>query len=196
VKINKCDIEGPLLIELSVLGDERGFFCERFNEEKFKKLGLPTHFVQDNHSRSAPGVLRGIHYQYSPAQGKLVGVTRGRIWDVAVDLRPDSKNFGKSFGHEISGNNGMLFWIPPGFGHGFCVIGDEPADVMYKVDALYNKDGEGGIDWNDPELAVKWPLKELTENQPVISERDKNLMSFAEYKKNPPRFRVETKKGI
>lgn len=175
------EIKGLALVELKVFGDARGFFVERFKQERFAALGLPTQFVQDNHSRSAPGVLRGLHYQTNPAQGKLVGVVRGRIWDVAVDVRHASPTFGQHFGLELSDMNGRLLWIPPGFAHGFCVIGDEPADVLYKVDALYTPATEGGIMWNDPQLAVHWPI-----SNPTISGRDQKLQTFAQYKASPP----------
>jgi dTDP-4-dehydrorhamnose 3,5-epimerase len=173
-------MEGLVLVELEIYGDERGFFAERFQAERFREHGLPTEFVQDNHSRSAPGVLRGLHYQHTPAQGKLMGVTRGRVWDVAVDIRPESPTYGRSVGMELSDMNGRMLWIPPGFAHGFCVIGDETADVLYKVDSLYNPGGEGGIAWSDPDLAVAWPVA-----QPTVSARDQQLPSFAEYRAHP-----------
>jgi dTDP-4-dehydrorhamnose 3,5-epimerase len=150
---------------------------------RFAEAGLPTDYLQDNHSRSAPNVLRGLHYQANPAQGKLVGVTRGAVWDVAVDIRPDSPTYGQYHGVELTGENGRLFWIPEGFAHGFCVLGDEPVDMLYKVTGLYNKAGEGGILYNDPDLAIDWPLK-----NPQLSDRDTNLISFAEYKENPPKW--------
>ncbi len=183
MKVEPCDIEGLKVIKLNVFGDKRGFFVERFNQAKFKEAGLPYEFVQDNHSRSAPGVLRGLHYQHTPPQGKLVGVASGAVWDVAVDVRPNSPTFGKHFGVELTGENGVLFWMPAGFAHGFCVLGKEPADMLYKVTNLYNPTGEGGIMWDDPELAVKWPI-----TNPTISDRDKGLVSFSEYKKNPPKW--------
>lgn len=185
MKTYRPGIEGLCVVELAVYGDKRGFFVERYNEQSFAEAGLPTKFVQDNHSRSAPGVLRGLHAQHTPApgQGKLVGCVNGRIWDVAVDVRPNSATFGQQFGVELSDENGKLLWIPPGFAHGFCVLGDEPADVMYKVTALYNPEGEIGISWNDPELKVDWPISD-----PTISERDSNLISFEEYKNNPPKW--------
>ncbi|HEV7699980.1 MAG TPA: dTDP-4-dehydrorhamnose 3,5-epimerase [Pyrinomonadaceae bacterium] len=176
-------IQGLLSVRLEVNGDERGFFTERFKRSGFEAAGLPTDYVQDNHSRSAPGVLRGIHYQYAPAQGKLVGVTRGVIWDVAVDLRPESPSFGESYGVELSDMNGCLLWIPQGFGHGFCVLGDESADVLYKTTAEYEPAAEGGIIWNDPDLKIEWPLAE-----PTISQRDTELATFAEYRARPPRW--------
>ena len=180
MKVTRLELEGLLLVELAIHGDERGFFTERFHAGRFEGHGLPTMFAQDNHSRSAPGVLRGLHYQHTPAQGKLVGVTRGRIWDVAVDIRPASPTFGQSVGLELSDMNGRLLWIPPGFAHGFCVLGDEPVDVLYKVDTPYSPAGEGGIAWDDPDLAVGWPLSD-----PTISRRDLQLGSFAQYRTNP-----------
>jgi dTDP-4-dehydrorhamnose 3,5-epimerase len=180
MKVTRLDLEGLLLIELTVHADARGFFIERFRLDRFQESGLPTSFVQDNHSRSAPRVLRGLHYQYDPAQGKLISVMRGRIWDVVVDIRPDSPTFGRSLGLELSDVSGRLLWIPAGFAHGFCVLGDEPADVLYKVDAAYNPSGEGGIFWADPDLAIFWPI-----GHPIVSERDKKLPSFAAYRANP-----------
>lgn len=181
MKVSDCAIEGLKIIKLDVFGDARGFFVERYNAQRFADAGLPTDFVQDNHSRSAPGILRGLHYQHSPSQGKLVGVTRGRVLDVAVDIRPHSKTFGQHYAVELNGENGLLFWIPAGFAHGFCVMGDEPADMLYKVTGLYNAAGEGGIMYNDPELAIDWPVK-----APTISARDEKQQSFADYRANPP----------
>jgi len=183
MKALPLEIKGLLLVELKVHGDARGFFIERFQQQRFREHGLPDNFVQDNHSRSAPGVLRGLHYQTRPSQGKLVGVVRGRIWDVAVDIRSDSPTFGKSFGVELSDMNGRLLWVPAGFAHGFCVVGDEPADVYYKVDAVYSPATEGGISWNDPDLKVEWPIA-----NPTVSKRDQTLMSFAQYKTAPPHW--------
>lgn len=174
-------IPGVLTIQLRTFADHRGFFIERFNEQAFRAAGLPGTFVQDNHSRSKPGVIRGLHYQTNPAQGKLVGVIRGRIWDVVVDIRPESPTFGEQFDVELNGENGRLIWIPAGLAHGFCVLGDEPADVLYKVDQPYNKETEGGILWNDPDLAVPWPV-----GNPIVSDRDKQLATFAHYRQSPP----------
>ncbi len=184
MEIKPCDIEGLKIIQLKVLGDSRGFFVERYHVDRFAEAGLPTNFVQDNHSRSAPNILRGLHYQHTPPQGKLVGVTCGRVWDVAVDIRPDSRTFGKYHAVELTGDNGVLFWIPAGFAHGFCVLGDEPADMLYKVSGLYNQQGEGGIKFDDADLAIDWPIK-----NPLISERDKNQQSWKDYCKNPPAWR-------
>ncbi len=187
MQIHDTPLSGLKVIQLQLHGDARGFFVERFNADTFAAAGLPTQFVQDNHSRSAPGVLRGLHYQYAPAQGKLVGVTRGRVWDVAVDVRPSSPTFGQHYGVELNGENGVLFWMPAGFAHGFCVLGDEPADMLYKVTGLYNAAGEGGISWDDPDLKVAWPLDQMA-TAPVISARDQQQTSFATYRQAPPQW--------
>lgn len=168
-------VEGLRLFTLKVHRDERGFFLERYQQERFRAFGLPD-FCQDNHSRSDPRVLRGLHYQLDPPQGKLVGVIRGRIWDVAVDLRPKSSTFGKIQGIELNDELNQLLWIPAGVAHGFCTLGDQPADVLYKVDAPYNAKGEGGILWSDPDLAIPWPIQ-----NPILSKRDGELEPFAAY---------------
>jgi dTDP-4-dehydrorhamnose 3,5-epimerase len=178
MKVTPLDIDALLLVELDVHGDERGFFVERFNLDRFRDAGLHTDFVQDNHSRSRPGVVRGLHYQHTPAQGKLVGVTRGRIFDVVLDIRPDSPTYGHTRSVELSDMNGRLLWVPHGFAHGFCVLGDTPADLLYKVDAPYSPDGESGIHWNDPELAIAWPVPD-----PIVSARDQAMPSFAEHRR-------------
>ena len=180
MKVTRLGVGDVLLIELEVIGDERGLFVERFQAERFRAHGLPTGFVQDNHSRSAPGVVRGLHFQHAPPQGKLVGVVRGRIWDVAVDVRPTSPTFGQVVAVELSDLNGRLLWVPAGCAHGFCVLGDEPADVLYKVDALYAPRGEGGIAWDDPDLAIPWPVR-----RPILSARDRALPGFAAYRADP-----------
>src|SRR3954469_23419414 len=154
MKVSELTLEGVKLIEPALYADSRGFFVERYNEARFGSHGLPTRFFQDNHSRSMPGVLRGLHFQAAPPQGKLVGVIRGRIWDVVVDIRPTSATFGAHLATELNDTDGRLLWIPSGFAHGFCVLGDGPADVLYKVDHLYNRETEGGILWDDPDLAI------------------------------------------
>lgn len=173
MKVTKLEIEGLLLLELPIYRDARGFFLERFQEARFKAANLPVNFVQDNQSRSAPGVLRGLHFQNDPPQGKLVGVTRGRIWDVAVDIRKDSPTFGRYCGVELSEDNASLLWVPHGFAHGFCVLGDSPADVLYKVTGNYNPASEAGIRWNDPDIGVRWPIA-----NPLLSPRDEKLPLF------------------
>lgn len=180
MNVEELTLAGLKIITLDVHGDERGFFVERFSESKFAAAGLPTTYMQDNHSRSAPGILRGLHYQHTPAQGKLVGVIRGAILDVAVDIRAQSPTYGQHVAVELSDMNGKLLWMPPGFAHGFCVLGDAPADVMYKVSTTYNASGEGGIRYDDPDLAIHWPLK-----SPQISSRDEAQQCFAEYQTRP-----------
>jgi len=183
MKVTDLPISGLKLIELQLFHDSRGFFVERFNFKRFADAGLPTEFVQDNHSRSVAGVVRGLHYQTGPTQSKYVGVLRGKIWDIAVDLRPKSPTFGKYHAEELSDTNGKLLWIPAGFAHGFCVLGEESADVMYKVNNLYSPTGDGGIRWNDPELNIPWPVKNA-----IVSDKDQKLQSFAEYRAKPARW--------
>ena len=173
-------LSGLKLIELKIFSDDRGYFMERYQKERFKEMGLPGEFIQDNLSRSKPGVIRGLHYQSNPAQGKLVGVIRGKIWDVAVDIRKDSPTYGKWEAFELSDENGRLLWIPAGFAHGFCVLGNEPADVMYKVDAPYSPKTEGGIVYSDPDLRIEWPI-----SNPILSGKDQVLQTWAQYSKTP-----------
>ena len=158
-----------LVIEPAIFGDSRGFFLESYNERHFEDaVGRAVHFVQDNHSRSGKGVLRGLHYQTSPhAQAKLVRVVAGEIFDVAVDLRPASPNFGKWAGVRLSAENHRQLWIPEGFAHGFLTLSDT-ADVLYKASAYYSPAHEGAVIWNDPEIGIEWPLSE----QPLLSAKD------------------------
>jgi dTDP-4-dehydrorhamnose 3,5-epimerase len=176
MQVKEVKLAGLKVVSLDLFHDNRGYFAERFNQERFAQFGLPHRFVQDNHSYSNPKVLRGLHFQNDPAQGKLVGVVRGKIWDVVVDIRPQSPTLGQHFSIELSDKNGLLLWIPPGFAHGFCVLGSEPADVFYKVDALYNPKSESGICWSDPDFKIPWPVQD-----PVISARDQQLPSFRQY---------------
>ncbi len=185
MNVTPCNLSGLKLVQLELHGDARGFFVERFNAARFRELGLPTAFAQDNHSRSAPGVVRGLHYQFDPPQSKLISVVRGRIVDVVVDIRPESPTFGQSHLIELSDLNGRLLWVPAGFAHGFCVLGEQPADVFYKVDVEWNPQGEGGIHPLDPELAIPWP-----QQNPVLSARDKQLPGFAAYRANPVRWNL------
>jgi dTDP-4-dehydrorhamnose 3,5-epimerase len=173
-------ISGLKLVELKIFPDNRGFFTERYHQERFTNLGIAGTFVQDNHSRSKPGVIRGLHYQHSPAQGKLVSVIRGKIWDVAVDLRKGSPTFGQWESFELSDENGLVLWIPGGFAHGFCALGNEDADVMYKVDTPYSPQNEGGISYADPDLAIRWPIQ-----SPIVSPKDQVLPSFKDYCRTP-----------
>ena len=163
-------IEGLLIIEPRVYTDDRGFFMESFKASDFAAAGIPGPFVQDNHSRSRRGTLRGLHFQREPyAQGKLVRVTRGAVWDVAVDLRPGSPSFAKWYGLELSERNHLMFWIPAGFAHGFVALEDD-SELQYKCTAEYHAPSDGGIRWNDPDLAITWPIKDV-----LISPKDATL---------------------
>ena len=171
----KHPLPGLVVVEARVFRDDRGFFLERYREDRLAELGIRERFVQDNHSRSAPAVLRGLHFQTDPAQGKLVTALRGRIWDVAVDLRQGSPTYGEHFGIELNETNCLSLWVPFGFAHGFCVLGDQDADVLYKVNGFYNPKTEGGIRWNDESLKIQWPVK-----QPIVSARDAAMPTFRE----------------
>jgi dTDP-4-dehydrorhamnose 3,5-epimerase len=162
------ELEGPVLIEPEVHGDDRGFFLESWNERRFAEAGIEARFVQDNHSRSARGVLRGIHYQLARPQGKLVRVTSGAVFDVAVDLRRSSPQFGKWTGVELTASNKRMLWIPPGFGHGFLAL-EEGTDFLYKCTDFYLPGDERGVAWNDPAIGIDWPLEDIA---PIVSERD------------------------
>ena len=161
-------LKDVVILEPKVFGDERGFFLEAYNEATFRALGLPTRFVQDNHSGSRKGVLRGLHYQLKQPQGKLVRALRGDIFDVAVDLRQDSAQFGQWFGLGLGAENRRMLWVPPGFGHGFLVL-TEFAEVSYKATELYAPAFERSILWNDPAIGIDWPL----DGEPTLSEKDK-----------------------
>lgn len=167
-------IPDVLVLEPRVFGDARGFFLESFNQRVFEQaVGGKICFVQDNHSRSAKGVLRGLHYQTRQAQGKLVRVARGRVFDVAVDIRRDSPAFGKWVGVELSEDNHRQLWIPPGLAHGFLVLSDA-ADFLYKTTDYYAPDYECSIRWDDPDLAIEWPL----EAPPTLSKKDAEACRF------------------
>tara|TARA_A100001391_G_scaffold188957_1_gene159915 strand:- start:7531 stop:8076 length:546 start_codon:yes stop_codon:yes gene_type:complete len=157
MNIIPCDIAGPLIIEPKVFGDERGFFMESWNAAKFAEAGLDIAFVQDNHSRSQKGVLRGMHFQNPGPQGKLVRVVSGAVFDVAVDLRRSSPTFGKWTGVELSAENKRMFWVPQGFAHGFLTLEDD-TDFLYKCDAPYAPQNEHSLAWDDPEVGIEWPL--------------------------------------
>lgn len=168
MRIIPCDIAGPLILEPSAFGDERGFFMESWNEQRFREAGLDLAWVQDNHSRSHKGVLRGLHFQNPGPQGKLVRVTRGSVYDVAVDLRRDSPTFGGWVGVHLSGENKRLFWVPEGFAHGFLALEDD-TDCLYKCTAPYLPGAEHVLAWDDPDLAIDWPVADL---DVALSERD------------------------
>lgn len=162
-------IEEVKILEPKVFGDERGFFQETWNASLFAQLGLDFQFVQDNHSRSSQGILRGLHYQIQKPQGKLVRVTHGRVIDIAVDLRKSSKTFGKHVAVELSGENKRLLWVPPGFAHGFYVLSG-PADFLYKCTEFYAPQHERCLLWNDPALAIDWQL--VNGEAPILSAKD------------------------
>ena len=171
------DIPEVLILEPKVFGDARGFFLESYNRETFQSVsGLDLDFVQDNHSRSAKHVLRGLHYQLVKPQGKLVRVVSGRVWDVAVDLRRSSAHFGKWVGVELSADNYRQFWVPPGFGHGFVVL-SEYADFLYKTTEYWYPEYDRSIVWNDPQLAIAWPLDGET---PQLAAKDAAAPQFAQ----------------
>ena len=162
-------LPGCLVLEPTVHGDDRGFFIESWNRSTFAGLGVEADFVQDNHSRSARGVLRGIHYQVEDPQGKLVRVTRGSVFDVVVDLRTSSPHFGAWHGVTLSEENKRLLWVPPGFGHGFLVTSDS-ADFQYKCTTFYSPEHDRGIRWNDPSIGIDWPL--VDGREPTLSPKD------------------------
>lgn len=179
MKITATAIPDVLLVEPTVFGDERGFFYESYNEQKWQELtGLQTHFVQDNHSRSVKNVLRGIHYQIKQPQGKLVRVVVGEVFDVAVDLRRSSATFGQWVGEHLSAENKKSLWVPEGFGHGFLVLSDA-AEFLYRTTDFYAPQHERCIVWNDPEIGIDWPLA----GDPLLSEKDEKgiLFNQAEY---------------
>lgn len=167
MNVIETSLPGVLILEPKVFGDARGFFLESWNKHTFAKLGLEADFVQDNHSRSARGVLRGLHYQVNEPQGKLVRVVSGSVFDVAVDLRKSSPHFGRWVGYELSAENQRMMWIPPGFAHGFLVLSGS-ADFLYKTTTYYAPQWDRGIRWDDPQIGVVWPL----EGTPVLSAKD------------------------
>jgi dTDP-4-dehydrorhamnose 3,5-epimerase len=167
MKAGETALPGVLLLEPRVIGDARGFFLESWNRRTFAELGIDADFVQDNHSRSTRGVLRGLHYQLQAPQGRLVRVVSGAVFDVVVDVRRASPHFGKWVGHELSAENHRILWIPPGFAHGFLVL-SETADFLYKATTYYEPQGDRGIRWDDPDIGVKWPL----DGAPTLSPKD------------------------
>ena len=178
--LTKTPLENLVVIDIDYFEDERGFFIESWNQRDFAATGLDLQFVQDSHSRSKQGVLRGLHYQDMTApMGKLVRCTLGAVFDVAVDLRVTSPSFGKWFGVELSEENKRLIYVPVGFAHGFATLSDV-AEIQYKQTGFYAPPAEGSIRWDDPDIGVDWPL-----SNPVLSARDQSGMSLAEYRQNP-----------
>ncbi|KMY26863.1 dTDP-4-dehydrorhamnose 3,5-epimerase [Aeromonas caviae] len=178
MNVIKTAIPDVLIFEPKVFGDERGFFFESFNHKLFEEaVGYPVAFVQDNHSKSSKGVLRGLHYQLPPhAQGKLVRCVAGEVFDVAVDIRKSSPTFGQWVGVHLSAENKRQLWIPEGFAHGFVTL-SESADFLYKTTNYYHRESEGSIHWNDSEINIEWPIEGA-----LLSEKDKVAQTFSEYK--------------
>ena len=177
MKVIKTKLPGVLIIKPKILIDKRGFFKETFRTDRYNDIGITLPFIQENYSRSQKGVLRGLHLQKSKPQGKLISCSLGCIYDVAVDINPKSKTFGNYVGVELSEQNHLQFWIPPGYAHGFCVL-SKYADLNYKCTNFYFPEDEGGLIWNDPEVAIDWPIK-----SPLLSKKDKLLPSLNEIKK-------------
>jgi dTDP-4-dehydrorhamnose 3,5-epimerase len=178
--VTRTSIPDVLVLEPKVFGDARGFFLESFNQKAFgEATGVTSDFVQDNHSRSTQGVLRGLHYQLKQPQGKLVRVVRGSVFDVAVDVRHSSATFGKWVGVELSEDNQRQFWVPPGFAHGFLVL-SESADFLYKTTDYYAPEHERCIAWNDPAIGIHWPLERLANGRPKLSVKDEAGLSLRE----------------
>ena len=176
MQVTRCAVDGPLIIEPQVFGDERGFFMESWSAAKFAAAGLDLDFVQDNHSRSQKGVLRGMHFQNPGAQGKLVRVVSGAVFDVAVDLRRSSPTFGQWVGVELSATNKRMFWVPKGFAHGFLTLEDD-TDFLYKCDAPYAPQNEHSLAWDDPDVGIDWPLDGL---EVQLSAKDREGKRLAE----------------
>ena len=180
VHVTRTPLESLLIVDIDYFKDERGFFIEAWNKARFAEAGITDDFVQDSHSGSRYGVLRGLHYQdMNTPQSKLVRCTVGRIFDVAVDLRMSSPTFGRWFGLELTAENKSLLYVPVGFAHGFAVL-SEYCEVQYKQSGFYNPQAEGGIAWNDPDVNIPWPY-----SNPTLSGKDLQLPSLAEYKKRP-----------
>ncbi|MEZ9176621.1 dTDP-4-dehydrorhamnose 3,5-epimerase [Vibrio kanaloae] len=179
MEVIQTKLAGCVIIKPKVFGDDRGFFLESFNADRYKKsAGIKEIFVQDNRSRSTKNVLRGLHFQKTKPQGKLVTVTSGVVFDVAVDLRPESKTFGQYESIILSDENNLQFYVPPGFAHGFAVISDT-ADFQYKCTDYYDPNDESGIAWDDSDINIDWPL-----NDPILSDKDMNQPSFSSLKSN------------
>jgi dTDP-4-dehydrorhamnose 3,5-epimerase len=179
IKIESRHLQDVVVLVPDIFQDSRGFFMETFREDQFKAHGLPYHFVQDNHSRSAKGVVRGLHFQWEPPMGKLMRVTAGNAFLVAVDIRKGSPTLGKWAGIEASSENRREVWAPAGFARGFCVLSDF-AEIQYKCTGAYNNKGESGILWNDPEIGIEWPVKNAE-----LSEKDKKAQTLAQWLASP-----------
>lgn len=185
MKVDRTELSGVLILEPRVFRDDRGFFYESFNAEVFAHLpveGLPTSFVQDNHSRSTEGVLRGLHYQLQRPQGKLVTCVRGTIFDVAVDIRVGSPTFGRWTGMTLNGDTPRYVWIPPGFAHGFCAL-SPVADVIYKCTEVYDATDDRGVLWSDEYIGISWPV-----HDPITSPKDRQFIGLDPKRQDLPRY--------
>lgn len=175
ITIESRKLNDVVILLPDIFQDGRGFFSETFRTDQFEALGLPTLFVQDNHSRSAKGVIRGLHFQWDPPMGKLMRVTVGSAFLVAVDIRKGSPTLGKWVGTEASAENRRMVWAPAGFARGFCALADD-TEIQYKCTGIYNSKAESAILWNDPEIGIQWPVRE-----PLVSEKDRKARSLAEW---------------
>ena len=184
MKIEPTHLSGVVLIHPVVYQDSRGFFTETYQARRYGEHGFPSEFVQDNHSRSICGTLRGLHLQLTQPQGKLIRVIEGTIFDVAVDIRVGSPSFGQWVGVELTGTNFKQLYVPPGFAHGFCVISDQ-ADVSYKCTDYYLHGDEIGIAWNDPDIAIQWPI-----TTPLLSQKDMNALRLKDVLSRLPRYKA------
>ena len=182
MRVIQTPLPGVLVIEPRVFRDDRGFFLESFNAERFAQHGLPTVFRQDNHSHSKKGVLRGLHYQLRRPQGKLVSVIRGSVFDVAVDIRRGSATFGKWYGVVLTEDEPRFLWIPPGFAHGFCTLSDS-ADFVYKCTDVYVADDDRGVLWSDPSIGVEWPIE-----NPILSDKDQRMPTLGTARNDLPEY--------
>ena len=174
MNVTETKLAGVLIVEPKVFGDARGFFKETFQAERYREAGIEYTFVQDNYSRSQKGVLRGLHFQITKPQGKLVSCTKGAVFDVAVDIDPNSITYGQHVGVELTEENHKQLWVPPGYAHGFCVL-SEMADFQYKCTDYYDPSDEGGVIWNDPDVAIEWPIA-----NPSLSSKDALLPTLKE----------------
>jgi dTDP-4-dehydrorhamnose 3,5-epimerase len=179
IKVESKVLGDIVVLVPEIFRDERGFFMETFREDQFRAKSLPTHFVQDNHSRSVKGVVRGLHFQWDPPMGKLMRVSQGTAFLVAVDIRKGSPTLGKWFGVEASAENRRQVWAPAGFARGFCVLSDV-AEIQYKCTGMYSNKGESGIRWNDPAIGIEWPIREVS-----LSEKDRKAQTLAEWLARP-----------
>lgn len=179
IAIDSVHLGEVVVIKQEIFGDDRGFFLESYRQDKFRKLGLPTEFVQDNHSGSVRNVLRGLHFQWNPPMGKLMRVTAGTAFLVALDIRKGSTTYGHWYGREVSTEDRKQIWAPPVFARGFCAL-SEFVEVQYKCTGIYNPDAEDGIRWNDPVIGIEWPV-----DDPILSEKDKNAQTLHDWEQKP-----------